>query len=145
MANSAQESVRILVVEDNPADVYLLKEALRETPLTGEILVCSDGEDALKRLRGEGQYANAAPPELLLLDLNLPRVDGRGILDAMRDHEKLRDLCVILLSSSPSPRDRSRISHLARGLFLEKPTDLDGYQRLGERIYDFWRDCAKTA
>jgi CheY-like chemotaxis protein len=135
-----RESVRILLVEDNPADVYLMRQALNEAPLDYELLVADNGEEALALLVEGGKGAKAAP-QLVLLDLNLPRVDGAAILDAIRQQEHLRDLPLVLLSSSQAPRDRARADDLRHGIYIVKPADLDEYLSLGRRIYDFWCSC----
>jgi chemotaxis family two-component system response regulator Rcp1 len=132
-----KETLRILLVEDNPADVYLMRQALNEATLDYELLVSNDGEDALNRLLGEGD----SKPHLILLDLNLPRMDGASLLEAIHQDERLRKLPVILLSSSQAPRDRARAEVLPNGLYLVKPADLDEYLALGPRIYDFWCSC----
>ena len=136
-----KERVRILLVEDNPADVYLMRQALNEAPLDYELLVADNGEEALNLLVDGGNAA--AAPELLLLDLNLPRLDGVAILEAIHEQEHLRNLPVILLSSSQAPRDRARADDLRYGMYIVKPADLDEYLALGLRIYDFWCACRK--
>jgi len=129
------EKIRILLVEDNPADVYLMRQALNEAPVAYDLVVAKNGEDALKLLSSD-----ADRPALVLLDLNLPRVDGSAILDMIRTDERLRDLPVIVLSSSQAPHDKARSAALRRCTYIVKPPDLDNYLALGRRIYNFWRD-----
>jgi len=141
MRDSSEKSVRILLVDDNAADVYLLCQSLKECALDCEFLLSADGEDALRRLKREGKYISEPPPELVVLDLNLPKVDGGAVIEAIREDDHLRHLCVVVLSSSAAPRDRMRFAGMTRGIYLQKPADLDGYLALGRRISDFWRDC----
>ena len=122
---SSLARVRILLVEDNPADVYLIRQALNEAPFAYELIVCPDGDDALQLLRGMGANGGESMPQMVLLDLNLPRVDGPVILDAIRAETRLQNLPIVLLSSSQEPRDKARaadrlelsgVSHLFKAL-----------------------------
>src|SRR5581483_9375054 len=106
--------------------VYLMRQALNEAPLHYELMLVDNGEEALNLLAQDGVGAQP-PPQLLLLDLNLPRVDGGAILDAIRAREHLRNLPVVLLSSSQAPRDRARVNQVPHGLYIVKPVDLDEY------------------
>jgi two-component system, chemotaxis family, response regulator Rcp1 len=139
---SSPAKVRILLVEDNPADVYLMRQALNEASFAHELTVSTDGDDALQLLRGQGANGSETMPQLVLLDLNLPRVDGPAILDAVRAETRLQNLPIVLLSSSQAPRDKARAATLRHGLYLVKPADLDEYLALGRRIYDFWCECS---
>ncbi|HWF10204.1 MAG TPA: response regulator [Bryobacteraceae bacterium] len=128
---AANGKAHVLVVEDNPADVELLRYALGGAGVDCELTVIDNGGDALAFFEQRGVYANSTPPDLAILDLNLPRYDGIEILEAMRASRKFADVAVAVLSSSSSPRERARIEafHIAR--YITKPPNLDEYMRIG--------------
>jgi CheY-like chemotaxis protein len=131
MMAAGNGKARVLVVEDNPADVELLRYALVSAGVDCELTVIDNGGDALAFFAQRGDYANSTPPDLAILDLNLPRYDGIEILEAMRANGKFSNVAVAVLTSSSSPRDRARIEafHIAR--YIIKPPDLDEYMRIG--------------
>jgi len=120
-------SVReILLAEDNPADVYLIREALREHRVECEVRVAEDGQEVLELLSG------GTVPALIILDLNLPRHDGLEILRQMRERKALRQVPVVVLTSSDSPRDREAANKLGVARFLRKPSNLEQFLNLGK-------------
>jgi len=132
-------SVReILLAEDNPADVYLIREALREHRVEGELRVAEDGQQVLEILAG-------AAPALVILDLNLPRHDGIEILQLMREREALRHVPVVVLTSSDSPRDREAASKLGVSRFLRKPSNLQEFLNLGKVFNELLGETAANA
>jgi len=134
----AAAGLRVLLVDDNPADVYLMRSALHAWPVPVDLQVLSDGEKALQRL-----LANSQPrPDLLVLDMNLPRVSGTAVLETIRRYTNLSTLPVVLLSSS---RPTDEAAEHRQSLFLLKPYNLDEYAALSNRIYRFWCDCAAQA
>jgi CheY-like chemotaxis protein len=133
MSMEVREQLRLLLVEDSPADVFLVKEALREEGLNCEVEVAEDGEAAiaiLDRVDGPGE---GSPPNLLVVDLNLPRVDGSRVLERLRQSPRCGGIPVIVISSSDSMDDRRQATQLAAEYF-RKPSDLDQFMRLGKLI-----------
>lgn len=131
--NVCQRMPRVLVVEDNPMDAYMIKLALKRGGFSGEPTVVEDGEPALALLRRIGPYENEPLPDLVILDLNLKRIDGPEVLSYIRHTESLRDLAVVVLSSSPEDVMRSKAA-TADGYF-EKPADVDEYFAVGKSIW----------
>jgi two-component system, chemotaxis family, response regulator Rcp1 len=125
---------RILVAEDNPADVYLLREAFNVAGEEIEILVVSDGEQALEYVQRQGRFGNAVVPDLVVLDLNLPKSDGGDVLRCIRETPAYADVPVVVLTSSDSPRDRKTAESLGANCFITKPSDLDAFLALGRTL-----------
>jgi two-component system, chemotaxis family, response regulator Rcp1 len=121
---------RILVAEDNPADVYLLREAFNVVANDIELLVVSDGEEALDYVQGQGRFGNAIVPDLIVLDLNLPKSDGGDVLRCIRKTSAYSSVPVVVLTSSDSPRDRKTAESLGANCFITKPSDLDEFLAL---------------
>jgi CheY-like chemotaxis protein len=131
----------VLLVEDSPADVELTCLALNdESP--GTVFVARDGVDALAFLRHEGAHADAPTPDLVLLDLNLPRLDGRGVLAGMRQHQALKRIPVVVLTSSAAPEDVDGAYEAGCSCFVRKPVDLDAYLATVRAIRHFWLTVA---
>ena len=125
--------IRITLIEDNPADVYLLEEALRTHGVVFEMDWIADGEQGLARLSNLG---DGALPNLILLDLNLPKVDGKELLAAIRRIPALRDTPVAILTSSDSPSDRRDTEALGADCYIKKPPTLDEFLAIGRVIKD---------
>ena len=123
--------IRITVIEDNPADVYLLEEALRAHDVDFELDWIADGEQALARFTS---MPGGAPPSLILLDLNLPKVDGKELLSAVRRVPALRETPVAILTSSDSPSDRLDTEVLGADCYIKKPPTLDEFLSIGRVI-----------
>jgi two-component system, chemotaxis family, response regulator Rcp1 len=128
----------ILLVEDNAGDVRLTREAFREADIACNLAVARDGVEALARLRREGEHAGAHLPELVLLDLNLPRRDGREVLAEMKADDHLRNIPVVVLSSSEAAQDILRAYDLHANCYVSKPVDLDGFIAVVRAIAAFW-------
>jgi len=137
-SRSYSRPVEILLVEDNPGDVRLTREALREGKVRNNLYVASDGVDALAFLRREGQYADAVRPDLILLDLNLPRKDGREVLEEIKADATLRYIPVVVLTSSQAEQDILRAYDLHANCYVSKPVDLDQFIHVVHSIEDFW-------
>jgi CheY-like chemotaxis protein len=120
----------VLLADDNPSDVYLIREALREHGVDCELRVASDGKEALSIISGEAD-ANTARISLIILDLNLPRHDGIEILQKLRESARLENVPVVVLTSSDSPRDRILAEQLGATRYLRKPSSLDEFLNLG--------------
>jgi CheY-like chemotaxis protein len=123
--------VRILVIEDNPADVDLLRRAFRSADLDCELILLEDGAEALEYVRRLEAGLEGVVPDLAVLDLNLPKNDGIEVLQAMRASRGFAKVPVAILSSSASARERAKISQFGIGRYLTKPPDLDEFLRLG--------------
>ncbi|ORJ54904.1 response regulator [Geothermobacter hydrogeniphilus] len=136
IANS--HPIEILLVEDNPADVRLTKEALREGKILNNLNVVHDGVEALKYLRGIGEYAGRPRPELVLLDLNMPKKDGREVLAEVKADEDLKRIPVVVLTTSKAEEDILRSYNLHANCFITKPVDLDQFFGVIKTIESFW-------
>ena len=130
--------VRILLVDDNRADVRLTQEALREGRLTAELHVARDGEEALRFLRREEAFAGRPRPDLILLDLNMPRMDGREVLTELKDDPELRRIPVVVLTTSTARADIESSYDLHANCYVAKPLDFDQFARAVRAIEDFW-------
>jgi CheY-like chemotaxis protein len=128
---------RILVAEDNPADVYLLREAFSLEGQEVDMTVVTDGEQALDYVQRQGSFSNVAIPDLIVLDLNLPKSDGSDVLRCIRESDAYRGVPVVVLTSSDSPRDRKTIESLGASCFITKPSDLDSFLALGRTLIGF--------
>jgi two-component system, chemotaxis family, response regulator Rcp1 len=136
-------SIQVLLVEDNPGDVRLTKEALKEGKLLNQLTVVGDGVEALSFLRKEGKYADAIKPELILLDLNLPKKDGREVLAEIKADPKLRRIPVVVLTTSSAEEDILKIYDLHANCFITKPVDLEQFMGVVKSIEDFWVSVVK--
>ena len=142
-ANGIDGTVEILLVEDNPADARLTREVFEGGRLSTHLNVVSDGEQALAFLRREGIYESAPRPKLVLLDLNLPRKDGREVLAELKTDAKLCRIPVIVLTTSAAQTDIMRAYELQANCFITKPLDLDEYFAVVRSIEDFWLATAR--
>jgi two-component system, chemotaxis family, response regulator Rcp1 len=138
MMRPTARPIEILLVEDNPGDVRLTKEALREGKVANNLSVAADGVEALAFLRREGPHANAARPDLVLLDLNLPRKDGRQVLAEIKNDADLRRIPVVVLTTSKAEEDILRTYDLHANCYIAKPVDLEQFIRVVKSIDDFW-------
>ncbi len=135
-------ALEILLVEDNPADVDLILESFAETGRGTRLHPVRNGEDAMRFLRQEGAYSDAVSPDLVLLDLNLPRMDGREFLEAIKSDPALRALPVIVLTSSQARKDITTSYELHANCYITKPLGLSHFYRIAEAIEGFWGDVA---
>ncbi|RAU21505.1 response regulator [Paramagnetospirillum kuznetsovii] len=135
---NAPEIFDILLVEDNPGDARLAQEALKEGRMTSRLKVVVDGVEAMAYLRREGQYAGSPRPNLVLLDLNLPRKDGRQVLAEMKAEEELRRIPVVVLTTSQAEQDIMRSYDLHANCYITKPVDLDRFISVVRSIEEYW-------
>ena len=135
--------VEILLVEDSPGDVRLTKEALKDSKVANNLTVAEDGVEAMALLRREGKYAESVRPDLILLDLNLPRKDGRQVLEELKADEALRSIPVIILTTSQADEDIIRTYNLHANCYITKPVDLDKFLEVVRTIEDFWLSIVK--
>ena len=124
----------ILLVEDNPADIYLFRQALTDAGLNFELAVIENGADALAFARREGQYATNSAPDLAVLDLNLPKVGGASVLEAMRQSKDLERVPVFIMTSSAGPREQARARELGVERFITKPLELEDFLQIGHVV-----------
>lgn len=136
--SSVVRPVNILLVEDNPGDVRLTIEALRDAKVRNRLSVVGDGVEALRFLHREGQYADAPRPDLILLDLNLPKMDGREVLAAIKSDAELQTIPVVILTTSQAEQDILRSYALHANCYVTKPVDLDQFIHVVRSIEDFW-------
>lgn len=130
--------IEILMVEDNPGDVRLTLEALKETKVRNNLNVVQDGAEALAFLRRQGRYAQAPRPDLILLDLNVPRIDGRQVLAEIKTDADLRRIPVVILTSSQAEEDILKTYDLQANCYVNKPMDLDQFIKVVQSIETFW-------
>lgn len=134
----SQHGIEILLVEDNPADVRLTREALKEAKVGNNLHVVEDGVDALRFLRREDEYSDVPRPDLILLDLNLPKKDGREVLEEIKADPTLKTIPVVVLTTSHAEEDIVRSYNLHANCYVTKPVDLDQFIRIVKSIEDFW-------
>jgi two-component system, chemotaxis family, response regulator Rcp1 len=132
------DTIVVLLVEDNAGDVRLTQEALREANRLIHLHVASDGVEAMAFLRREGPHVRAPRPDLILLDLNLPRMDGREVLTLIKDDEDLKTIPTIILTTSSAEVDIMRSYQLRANCYLTKPVQLDAFETVVKSINDFW-------
>lgn len=130
--------IEILLVEDNPGDVFLTKKAFETGKIANNMQVAIDGDMALKMLNKEGQYSESVTPDIILLDLNLPKMDGREVLESIKDHEELKRIPVVILTSSNAERDIVASYNLHANSYIVKPVDFAKFTGIVESIENFW-------
>jgi two-component system, chemotaxis family, response regulator Rcp1 len=143
MSDRPKHTIHMLLVDDNPGDVDLTLKALKEGRLENTISVAVDGEDALAYLRREGRHAEAQRPDLILLDLNLPRMDGREVLAAIKDDKSLGKIPVVVLTSSAAERDIVESYQLQANCYVTKPVDADKFLVVVKTLEQFWLEVAQ--
>lgn len=131
-------TIDIMLIEDNPGDVLLTKKAFDKARFTNTIHVANDGEVALKMLEKRGEYSEMATPDIILLDLNLPKVDGREVLESIKCNDDLRHIPVVVLSSSKAESDIAATYDLHANSYIVKPIDLHQFIDVVESIEHFW-------
>jgi two-component system, chemotaxis family, response regulator Rcp1 len=136
-------SIQVLLVEDNPGDVRLTKEALKEGKMLNRVTVVGDGVEALSFLRRQGKYADAGQPDLILLDLNLPKKDGRQVLAEIKADPGLKRIPVVVLTTSSAEEDILKTYDLHANCYVTKPVDLEQFMRVVKSIEDFWITVVK--
>ena len=141
-ANTAKP-VEVLLVEDNPGDVRLTEEALKEGKVLNNLNVVRDGVEALAFLNRVDKFASAPRPDIILLDLNLPRKDGREVLREIKQHESFRRIPVVILTTSRAEEDIVRTYNLHANCYIAKPVDLDQFIRVVQSIEEFWFSVVK--
>jgi two-component system, chemotaxis family, response regulator Rcp1 len=137
------EPIQILLVEDNLADARLAVEALKESKVVNTLYHVEDGVQAMRFLRRQGEYVGMPLPDLILLDLNLPRRDGREVLEEIKGDPELRIIPVVVLTTSAAERDLVKTYHLHANAYIVKPIDLDRFIEIVHAIEGFWFSVVK--
>jgi chemotaxis family two-component system response regulator Rcp1 len=137
------ETVNILLIEDNPGDVRLTIEALKDTKLHNHLSVVNDGVEAMAFLRQQAPFLNAPRPDLILLDLNLPRKDGREVLEEIKTDDALKRIPVVILTTSSDEKDILGTYNLHANCYIAKPVDLNQFLTIVKSIQNFWFSIVK--
>lgn len=138
MTNNTEKAIHILLVEDNPGDMRLTTEALKEGKVRNELSWAKDGVEALDFLHKRGEFATAETPDLILLDLNLPKKNGREVLGDLKNHPTLKSIPVVVLTTSRAEEDILRSYELHANCYIIKPVDLDKFMAVVKAIDHFW-------
>ena len=139
----ACKAIEVLLVEDNPGDVRLTMEAFKDARVINHFSVVEDGTEALAYLRREGKYASASLPDLILLDLNLPKKDGREVLKEIKNDENLKRIPVVILTTSTAEQDILKTYDLHANCYINKPVDFDQFLTVVRAIENFWLTVVK--
>ncbi len=142
-SGSANTMANLLLVEDNPGDVLLLKEFLKDAKMRFTLHVAEDGEEALLFLNQRDKFKNSSRPDLIILDLNLPKVDGFEVLQHVKQHPVLKTIPVIILTSSHAETDITRAYELHANCYLTKPSELSEFSEMVKAIEHFWFEIAR--
>lgn len=137
-----KQTPHILLVEDNPGDVILTKRAFKDSEIANKITVATTGEEAIEILRKEGAHANAETPDLVLLDLNLPKMGGQDVLKVIKNSDGLRRIPIIVLSSSVAEQDVVKSYDLHANGYVVKQIDLEKFKEVIHKLEDFWFSIA---
>jgi len=140
---TSTRSVEILLVEDNPGDIRLTQEALKEGGFAYQLRIARDGVEAMTILHREGENANAPLPDLILLDLNLPRKDGREVLAEIKSDDELKRIPVVILTTSEAAKDVQKVYALHANCYIIKPVNLDNFIETIKSIESFWLNTVK--
>jgi two-component system, chemotaxis family, response regulator Rcp1 len=135
--------IDILLIEDNPGDIRLTKEALKEGKVLNNLSVVTDGVEAIDFLRKLNKYKDAVTPDLILLDLNLPKKDGREVLKEIKEDLQLKQIPVVVLTTSKEEQDIIKSYNLYANCYITKPVDLDNFIKVIESIENFWLTIVK--
>jgi CheY-like chemotaxis protein len=133
------EKMKVLVVEDNPDDVTIIKRAMRKSEVKCELYFARDGEEALDFLHREGEFEDVPRPDLILLDLNLPKINGLEVLAKVKEDERLRRIPVIVLTISEREEDMVKAYDSGAASYMTKPVDSKDFERLIGTVQDYWR------
>jgi len=138
-----QKVIDVLLVEDDPGDVLMTREAFEHNKVRNRLSVVADGVSALQFLRKEGEHTDAPTPDLVLLDLNLPRMDGREVLEAMKSDERMRSIPVVVLTTSEAEEDVVRSYSLHANAYVTKPVDFDRFIDVVRQIDEFFVEVVR--
>jgi len=145
MSPLASKPIEILLIEDNPGDVRLTKEALKDARVSNNLSVAMDGVEALAFLRKQGKHAGVPRPDLILLDLNLPKKNGREVLEEIKREDSLRHIPVVVLTTSQAEQDVVESYRLRANAYVTKPVDLEQFLKVVGSIEQFWLEIVKLS
>ena len=143
LSDDFKPPIDILLVEDNSGDIFLIENALSSCSTPCNIYIAEDGEAAMKFLRQEDEYSTSRSPQLIVLDLNLPRKDGREVLAEIKTDPELKHIPVIVMTASASDQDILRSYELYANCYITKPSDLNQYNQTIQSIENFWLTCVQ--
>jgi DNA-binding response OmpR family regulator len=143
MKPSFDKEIEILLIEDNPADVRLVQEVFKEARIHNKIYVTLNGEKAMRLLRRESEYAQASRPDLIILDLNLPKKQGKEVLKEIKEDENLKTIPVVILTTSNAEEDLIETYQNNANCYITKPVDLDNFINVVKIIENFWLNIVK--
>lgn len=143
LSSTENPPIKILMIEDNPGDVRLTREVLRDTSISSSLIAVKDGEEAMNYLYQKGAFADAVRPDLILLDLNLPRMGGLEILQKIKSDKGLRSIPVVILTSSQAEQDILAGYEAYANAYITKPVSLDQFSRVVMSIEGFWLETAR--
>jgi two-component system response regulator len=143
MPNRALGTIKILIVEDNPGDARLIREAFNEGKILNTSYVVKDGVEAMDFLHKQGEFSTAPRPDLILLDLNLPKKDGREVLFEIKTDKKLKNIPVIILTTSQAEEDIAKSYDLNANCYITKPLDFGQFMKMIQSLEDFWFSIVK--
>lgn len=144
MSNRVSSTQTLLIVDDSDDDYETTEMALREANLVNPIARCEDGQDALDYLYAQGKYSESAPkrPGIILLDLNMPGIDGRKVLARIKSDDNLKDVPVVVLTTSCDERDIDECYKIGANSYVQKPVDLDNFMSAIKRLKEYWLEIA---
>lgn len=143
MTNHLERPIEILLVEDNPGDVRLTVEAFKEGKVCNKLNIVEDGAEAMSYLHNEGKYSDAPKPDLILLDLNLPKKDGREVLAEIKNDLSLKKIPVVILTTSQAEQDILKSYELNANCYVSKPVEFNQFLNVIRSIEDFWLSVVK--
>ena len=135
--------IEILLVEDSKGDVGLIEEVFEDAKIRNNLRVVEDGEEAILYLRGEGQFSGVSRPDIVLLDLNLPKKDGREVLEEIKNDDDLKNIPVVVLTTSKADADILKSYNLHANAYVTKPVDFDQFIKVIKSIEDFWLEVVR--
>lgn len=139
----AAKPIEILLVEDSKGDVGLIEEVFEDAKIRNNLNVVEDGEEAILYLRGEGQFSGVLRPDIILLDLNLPKKDGREVLEEIKNDDDLKNIPVVVLTTSKAEADILKSYNLHANAYVTKPVDFDQFIKVIKSIEDFWLEVVR--
>lgn len=143
--NPPSTPITVLLVEDDPGDVLMTREALADSKLLNELAVANDGEEAIEYLRAAADTGTPKKPDLILLDLNLPRIDGRDVLKFVKNDDRLRRIPVVILTTSSAEEDIARSYDLHANAYITKPVDFEQFMDVVRKVDDFFIAVVRRA
>lgn len=143
--NPPSTPITVLLVEDDPGDVLMTREALADSKLLNELAVANDGEEAIEYLRAAADTGTPKKPDLILLDLNLPRIDGRDVLKFVKNDDRLRRIPVVILTTSSAEEDIARSYDLHANAYITKPVDFEQFMEVVRKVDDFFIAVVRRA